>query len=144
MLVTRSHQIAPTRMKCLMTSFNESSKLKHIAINYEQQFTKLGYSAALMLDSILYLHMLLTESHLSDHHIEIVCMFLESELLMAELAVFAYLSYKITLSFFNFIEVRSQFSSLLQIFPQHFNGLEEDRMDTLKDYNSQKPTTDIA
>ena len=126
-----------------MTSFNESSKLKHIAINYEQQFTKLGYSAALMLDSILYLHMLLTESHLSDHHIEIVCMFLESELLMAELAVFAYLSYKITLSFFNFVEVRPQFSSLLQIFP-HFNGLEEDMMDTLKDYNSQKPTTDIA
>ena len=53
-------------------------QVKHTAMYYEQQSIKLGYSAASILDSLPYLQMLLTESHLSNQHIEIVHMFLDS------------------------------------------------------------------
>ena len=93
--------------------------------------------------------MLLTESHLSNQHIEIVHMFLNSEFLTTELAVLAYFTHKITLPFLYFVEVSSQ-AQLLQMFPQLFNDLKEGRMDILKDYvinyphvKVQKPTADI-
>ena len=53
-------------------------QVKHTAMYYERQSKKLGYSAASMLDSLPYLQMLLTESHLSNQHIEVVHMFLDS------------------------------------------------------------------
>ena len=127
----------------------QEQQVKHIVMYYERQFTKLGYSAASILDSLPYLQMLLTKSHLSNKHIEIVRMFLDSEFLITELVVLAYFTHKITLPFLYFVEVSSQVQ-LLQMFPQLFNDLKEGKMDTLKDYvidhphvKVQKPTTDI-
>ena len=47
-------------------------QIKHIALYYECRFTRLGYSAASILQSLPYLHMLLNKSNLSNQHIEIV------------------------------------------------------------------------
>ena len=109
----------------------------------------MGHSAASILDSLLYLHMLLIKSHLSNQHIKIVHMFLDSEFSIKELAVLAYFTHKITLPFLYFDEVSSQLQ-LFQMFPQLFNDLKEGRMGTLKDYVTdyphvkvQKPTADI-
>ena len=89
------------------------------------------------------------ESHLSNQHIKIVHMFLDSEFSIKELAVHAYFTHKITLPFLYFDEVSSQLQ-LFQMFPQLFNDLKEGRMGTLKDYVTdyphvkvQKPTADI-
>ena len=62
-------------------------QVKHIAMYYEHRFTKLGYWASSILWSLPYLHMLLSESHLSNQHIEIVQMFLDFEFLMTKLQV---------------------------------------------------------
>ena len=77
--------------------------------------------------------MLLTEFHMSNQHIEIVCMFLDSQFLITELAALAYFTHKITLPFFYFVEV-SSLVQLLQMFPHIFNDLKEGRMNTFKDY----------
>ena len=55
------------------------NQVKHISLYQERRFTKLGYSAASILDALPYLRMLLNESHLTNQHIEIVHMFLDSE-----------------------------------------------------------------
>ena len=127
-------------------------QVKHNAMHYERRFTKMGYSAASILHSLPYLQILLTESHLSNQHIEIVRMFLDSEFLITELAVLAYFTHKVTLPFLYFVEVSSQVQ-LIHMFPQLFNDLKEGRMDTLImgthyviDYphiKVQKPTADI-
>ena len=83
-------------------------QVKHIAMYYERRFSKLGYLAASILQSLPYLHMLLNESHLSNQHIEIVRMFLDSEFLITELQVLAYFTHVVTLPFLYFVEVNSQ------------------------------------
>ena len=55
------------------------NQVKHISLYQEHRFTKLGYSTASILDALPYLRMLLNESHLTNQHIEIVRMFLDSE-----------------------------------------------------------------
>ena len=54
-------------------------QVKHISLYQERRFTKLGCFAASILDALFYPRMLLNESHLTNQHIEIVCMFLDSE-----------------------------------------------------------------
>ena len=55
------------------------NQVKHVSLYQECIFTKLGYSAASILDALPYLCMLLHESHLTNQHTEIVHMFLDSE-----------------------------------------------------------------
>ena len=55
------------------------NQVKHVSLYQECIFTKLGYSAASILDALSYLCMLLHESHLTNQHTEIVHMFLDSE-----------------------------------------------------------------
>ena len=84
----------------------QEQQVKHIAMYYERQFTKLEYSTASILTHYL-------------------------EFLITELAVLACITHKITLPFLCFVEVSSQLQ--LQMFPHLFNDLKEGRMDTLKD-----------
>ena len=78
--------------------------VKHVAMYYERRFTKLGYSAASILEALPYLRMLLDETHLSNQHVEIVRMFLDSEFLITELNVLAYFTHRITLPFLYFVD----------------------------------------
>ena len=124
--------------------------VKHMAMYYERRFTKLGYSAASILEALPYLRMLLDETHLNNQHVEIVRMFLDSEFLLTELNVLAYFTHKITLPFLYFVEVNTQ-DDLLAMFPLLFQDLLEGKMDTLKDYTVEythvrvnKPTESIA
>ena len=89
-------------------------QIKHIALYYECRFTRLGYSAASILQSLPYLHMLLNKSNLSNQHIEIVWMLLNSKFLITELH--AYFTHVVTLPFLYFVEVNSQ-NGLLEMFP---------------------------
>ena len=117
---------------------------------YKCRFTKLGYSAAFILQSLPYLYMLPNESHLSNQHTEIVQMFLNSEFLITELQVLAYFMHCVTLPFLYLVEVNS-LEKLLEMFPQLFNDLKSGTLDTLKEYQVKyphvqvtQPTTDAA
>ena len=117
-------------------------QVKHIAMYYERRFTKLGYSAASIIQALPYLCMLLNESHLSNQHIEIVRMFLDSEFLITELEVLAYFTHVVTLPFLYFVEVNSQ-EELLEMFPRLFNDLKCGSMDTLIDYRIEYPHVNV-
>ena len=125
-------------------------QVKHIAMYYERRFTKLGYSAAFILQLLPYLYMLLNESHLSNQHTEIVQMFLDPEFLITELQVPADFTHCVTLPFLYFVEVNSQ-EKLLEMFPQLFNDLKSGTLDTLKEFQVKyphvqvtQPITDVA
>ena len=65
-------------------------KIKHLSLYQEHRFTKLGYSCTSILDALLYIQMVLNETHLSNQHTELVKMFLDSELLLTELSCLSY------------------------------------------------------
>ena len=124
------------------------NKGKHIALYHERRFTELGYSAASILDSFPLLRMVVDESHLSNQHIEIVRMFLDSEFFSTELSVLAYFMHKVTLPFLYCIEISTQ-EELLTILPKLYADLVEKKMDTLdcflvhyRHVKIHKPTTE--
>ena len=77
--------------------------------------------------------MLLNETHLSNQHVEIVRMFLNSAFFITELTALAYFTHHVSLPLLNFVEVNSQ-DKLLEIFPKLFQDLKNRKMDTLSDY----------
>ena len=72
--------------------------VKHISLYHERRFTKLGYSAASIIDTLHQLRMLLNESHLTNQHIEIVRMFLDSEFFINELSALAFYTHMVKLT----------------------------------------------
>ena len=77
--------------------------------------------------------MLLNESHLTNQHIEIVCLFLDSEFFTTELSVLGFFTHKVSLPLLNFVEVSSQ-EELLRVFPKLYEDLQKGKMDTLEQY----------
>ena len=108
-------------------------QVKHISLYQERRFTKLGCSAASILDALFYPRMLLNESHLTNQHIEIVCMFLDSEFFITELSLLAFFTHKVSLPMLNFVEISSQ-EELLRVFPKLYEDLQKGKMDTLEQY----------
>jgi hypothetical protein len=109
------------------------NQVKRIAMYHERRFTKLGYCAGSIIQSFPYLRMLLNETHLSNQHVEIVRLLLDSEFLLTELEVLAYFTHKVTLPFLYFLEVNSQ-EELLIAFPKLYADLLAGKLETLKDY----------
>ena len=108
-------------------------QVKHRSLYQERRFTKLGCSAASILDALFYPRMLLNESHLTNQHIEIVCMFLDSEFFITELSLLAFFTHKVSLPLLNFVEISSQ-EELLRVFPKLYEDLQKGKMDTLEQY----------
>ena len=81
------------------------NQVKHTSFYQGRRFTKLGYSAASILDALPCLRMLLNESLLTSQHIEIVLMFLDSEFFITELSVLAFLTHKVSLPLLKFVEI---------------------------------------
>ena len=77
--------------------------------------------------------MLLNETHMSNQHVEIVRMFLDSEFFITELTALAYFTDRVSLPLLNFVVVNSQ-DKLLEIFPKLFQDLKNGKMDILSDY----------
>ena len=109
------------------------NQVKHRSLYQERRFTKLGYSAAYILDALPYLRILLNESHLTKQHIEIVRMFLDSEFFITELSVLVFFKHKVSSPLLNFVEISSQ-EELLRVFPKLYEDLQKGKMDTLEQY----------
>ena len=119
------------------------NQVKHIAMYYEHRFTNCIHPSILQ-------SLPLNESHLSNQHIEIVRMFLDSKFLITELQVLAYFTQVVILPFLYFVKVNSQ-EELLEMFPRLFNALKCGTVDNLKEYQVEyphtqvtQPTTDVA
>ena len=108
-------------------------KVKHISLYQERRFTKLGYSCASIVDTLPFIQMVVDETHLNNQHVEIVRMFLDSELLFSEFNVLSYFTYKISLPLLNAVEIGTQ-EDLCKIFPQLYEDLAKGCMDTLTTY----------
>ena len=52
--------------------------------------------------------MLINETHLSNQHVEVVKLLLESEFLVTELEALSFFTHKVTLPFLHFVEVITQ------------------------------------
>ena len=124
-------------------------KVKHMALYKERCFTKLGYSCASILDALPFLQMLLNETHLSNQHVEMVRMFLDSDFFLIELQVLSFFTYKISLTLLNAVEVSTQ-EELRKIFPQLYDDLARGSMNTVDKYTVQhrhlvveSPKTDL-
>ena len=109
------------------------NQVKHMSLYRERRFTRLSYSAASILNAPPYQRMLLNETHLSNQHVEIVRMFLDSKFFITELTASAYSTHRVSLSLLHFVEVNSQ-DKLLEIFPGLFQDLKNEKMDALSDY----------
>ena len=88
--------------------FQKENQVKHISLYQERRFTKLGYTAASIVDAMPYLQMLVNESHLANQHIEIVRMFLDCKFFITELFALAYFNQKVSLPLLNLVEILSQ------------------------------------
>ena len=77
--------------------------------------------------------MLLNESHLTNQHIKIVHMFLDSEFFITKLSVLALFMHRVSLPLLNFVQISSQ-EELLRVFPKLYEGLQKGKMDTLEQY----------
>ena len=116
------------------------NQVKHISLYHERRFTKLGYSDASIIDALHQLRMLLNESHLTNQHIEIVRMFLDSEFFINELSALAFYTHMVSLPLLNFVEIISQ-EELLRDFPKLYEDLQKDKMDTLYRHIVVSPPT---
>ena len=92
-----------------------------------------NHSTASILQSFLFLRMLINETHLSNQHVEVVKPLVDSEFIVTELEAFSFFTHKVTLSFLHFVEVSTQ-QDLLQVFSKLYEDLSNGLMNTLDDY----------
>ena len=117
-------------------------KVKHLSLYRERRFTKLGYSCSSILDALPYIRMVLDETHLSNQHVEIVRMLLDSELLLSQLNCLSLFTYKVSLPLLNLVEVGTQ-DDLCKILPKLFEDLSVGKLGTLEAYTVQYRHIDI-
>ena len=79
-LISHDKSASSTNQADLFVFTTWESCQTHISYQ-ERRFAKLRYSAASILDALSHLRMFLNESHLTNQHMEIVRMFLDSEFL---------------------------------------------------------------
>ena len=129
---------------------NRENQVNRLAIYHEHRFTKLGYSATSILQSLPFICMLINETPLSNQHVAVVKLLLDSEFIVTELEALSYFTHKVTLPFLHFVEVSSQ-ENLLQVFPELYKDLSSGKMNTLDAYvvhyphnKVLKPTSDLC
>ena len=117
------------QIKHLWSILNRENQANYLAIYHKHRFTKLGYSVASILQSLQFIN----ETHLSNQHVEVVKLLLDSEFLVTELEALTYFTHKVTLPFLHFVEVSSQ-KDLLKVFPKLYKDLSIGIMNTLDAY----------
>ena len=132
-MVSQKKSAHSTNQAIVFDIFNRENQAKHLAIYHGHRFTKLGYSSASILQSLQYLQLLINETHLSNQHVEVVKLLLDSEFLFTELEALSYFTHKVTLPFLHFVEVSTQ-QDLLKVFPKLYEDLSNGLMNTLDEY----------
>ena len=113
---------------------------KSMSLYKECRFTKLGYSAAAILDCMSQYDTLLETTTYNNLLVQACRLYSQSEYVRAALKALGYFTYKITMPFLNCVE-RCDQNSLLPLLKQLHDDLKEGKMDTLAKY--QVPWTHI-
>ena len=130
-MTNQHHQ--PIKLISLISFYHGKIKLSRCHFTERETVYKTGYSTALIINALLYRRMLLNETHLSNQHVEIARMFVDSEFFITELTALAYFTHHVSLPLLNFLDVNSE-DKLLETFPELFQGLKNGKIDTLSDY----------
>ena len=100
----------------------------------ERRFTKLGYSAAAVLDCLPQFRKVLEETPTSNLLVQACKLYAENEYILAALKALGYFTYKITMPFLNCVEQCDQ-NSLLPILKKLYEDLNDGKMNTLDKYS---------
>ena len=114
-------------------NLEQGSLTKHISLYKERRFTKLGYSAASILQALPQITQVLMETWKSNLLTEACKLYVNCELFITELHLLAVFTQKVTLPFLNCIEKSTQ-EELLTIFPKLHQDLLNHNMDTLQNF----------
>ena len=110
--------------------------VKHMSLYHKRRFTKLGYSAASILQTFPLLQSLLEETWKSNLLAQACKIYLDCELFLTELQLLAYFTKKITLPFLNCVDKCSQ-EQLLEILLLLYLDSFAENPNTLEEYQVQ-------
>jgi hypothetical protein len=108
-------------------------KSKHISLYKERRFTKLGATAAKLVDAHDQYMMLLSETNANNLHVQAAKLYMDSEFFWTCLAALAHFTYRVTLPLLNCVEVCNQ-EELIPLLVKLEEDLRSGDMSTLKDY----------
>ena len=111
----------------------KEGKVKHMSLNHQQRFAKLGYPAASILAALPLLQMFLLETEKNNLLVQACRLYVDCEFFLTELHALAYFTHKVTHPLLNCVEMLEQ-SQLLHIFPKLYKDLSNGKMDTSKDF----------
>ena len=124
--------------------------VKRLFLYQQRRFTKLGKSAASLLEAYPILKMLVDEVTESNQLVEACRIYMASEIFRTELEVLAYFTHHVTFPFLHCIEKSTQ-QELLVTLPKLHTDLQNGKMDTLSTFvvemrhvPVEKPTTELG
>ena len=106
---------------------------KSMCLYKERRFTKLGYSAAAILDCMTQYETILESTTHNNLLVQACRLYSQSEYVRAALKALGYFTFKVTMPFLNCVE-RCDQNSLLPLLKQIHEELKEGKMDTLEEY----------
>ena len=134
-LVAHEESAKPTSMaKDFDLQLEKDGVYKSMSLYKERRFTKLGYSAAAILDCLSQYEKILENTSYSNLLVQACRLYTKSEYVCAALKTLGYFTYKVTMPFLNCVE-RCDQNSLLPILKTLHDDLQEGEMDTLKEYH---------
>ena len=107
--------------------------MKHISLYHEWRFTNLGYAAASLLRAIDLLNTLLFETPANYLLVQSCGMYLQSEIILTELSVLAFFTYRVPLQMLNCVSFGCQ-EYLIEKLPLLWKDLQNGELSTLQDY----------
>ena len=134
-LVGRDESAKPTSMaQAFDLQLEEDGLYKTMSLYKERRFTKLGYSAAAILDCLPQYEKILEKTTYTNVLVQACRLYCQSEYVCGALKALGYFTYKITMPFLNCVEQCDQ-NTLLPILKQLHDDLKLGKMDTLKDFH---------
>ena len=130
-LVSHKTSAKPSSLGDLFDFICEREKVvKRLFLYQQRRFTKLGKSAASILESYSLIQMVVDEVKDSNQLVEACRIYLASEIFKTELEVLAYFTHHVTFPFLHCVEKSTQ-QDLLTILPKLYLDLKDGKIDTL-------------
>ena len=112
----------------------EDGVYKSMSLYKERRFTKLGYSAAAILDCLPQYEKVLEKTSYTNLLVQACRLYCQSEYICAAFKALGYFTYKVTMPFLNCVEQCDQ-NSLLPLLKQVHDDLAVGKMNTLQEYH---------
>ena len=151
-LVSGEESGKPTSLaKEFNLALEERGLTKSLSLYRERRFTKLGYCAGSVFDSIPIFQKILEETTNNNLLVQACRLYLENEYTVAALKALSYFTYKVTMPYLNFVEKSDQ-NDLCTTLPVLYEDLRNGNIEMIHQYHvewkhvsmaNQVPTTDL-